>query len=168
MMNSKTLSLIQKIIVIVIAVIAVFFYVKIMKNPEEAGGYIDNMLRFTYVVLALALLGTVLVWIKDIVTNPKNLMQMLVYLGLFALVVLIAKFVLASNEPVVYGSKLKIDAETSNWVDTGLYTFYILAVIAILLMLLSPVLSLVGGGHKAVEAVEEVFEDDDDETEEEE
>jgi len=166
-MNSKTLSLIQKIIVIVIAVIAAFFYINIMKNPEEAGGSIDGMLRFTYFILVLTLIGAALVWLKDILSNPKKLMQTLIFVGLFALVVLVAKYMLASNQPVDFSSKLHIDANTSNWVDTGLYTFYILAAVAILLMFLSPVLSLMGGGHKAVEAVEEVFEDDDDDNVEE-
>ena len=151
-MNSKTLSLIQKIIVVVIAAIAAFFYISIMKNTEEAGGSIDSMLRFTYVILVLALVGTVLVWFKDIISHPKKLMQTLVFVGLFALVVLIAKFVLASKEAVDFSPTLHVDANTSNWVDTGLYTFYILGALAILLMFLSPVLSMLGGGSKSVAA----------------
>jgi len=161
-MNSKTLSLIQKIIVIAIAAIAAFFYISIMKNTEEAGGSIDSMLKFTYFILVLALIGTVLVWLKDIISHPKKLMQTLIFVGLFALVVLIAKFVLASKEAVDFTPTLHVDAKTSNWVDTGLYTFYILGAVAILLMFLSPVLSALGAGNKSVatttveEEVEEV------------
>ena len=140
------INLILKIIVGVIAIIALYFYVSIMKNPEEAGGAIDSMLRFTYVVLVLALIATILVWLQDIISHPKKLMQTLVFVGLFALVVLIAKYALASNEAVDYYPNIHVDAHTSNWVDTGLFTFYILAFAAIALMFLSPVLSLLGGG----------------------
>ncbi len=163
-MDSKTLSLFQKIIVGVIAAIALYFYISIMRNTEEADGSIDGMLRFTYVVLALALIASVIVWLKDIITNPKKLMQTLVFVGLFALVVLIAKYVLASNEPVDYYPNIHVDANTSNWVDTGLYTFYILGFIAIALMFLSPVLSLIGsGGSSSSSAVEESDEVEEDE-----
>jgi len=149
-MESKTLSLLQKVIVGVIAVVAAYFYISIMKNTEEAGGSIDAMLRFTYIILVIALIGTLLVWLKDILSNPKKLMQTLIFVGLFALIVLIAKFALASNQAVDYYPNIHVDATTSNWVDTGLYTFYILAVAAILLMFLSPVLSLMGGGSSKV------------------
>ncbi len=160
-MESKTLSLLQKVIVGVIAVIAAFFYVSIMKNTEEAGGSIDAMLRFTYIILVIALIGTLLVWLKDIISHPKKLMQTLIFVGLFALIVLIAKFALASNQAVDYYPNIHVDAATSNWVDTGLYTFYILAAAAILLMFLSPVLSLLGGGSSNTSSVEEIEEVED-------
>ncbi len=161
-MDNKTLSLLQKIIVGIIAIVALYFYVSIMRNTEEADGSIDAMLRFTYVVLVLALIATVLVWLKDIVSHPKKLMQTLIFVGLFALVVLIAKFGLASNEAVDYYPNIHVDANTSNWVDTGLYTFYILGFAAIALMFLSPVLSLISGGSASATSDEEAeFEEED-------
>jgi preprotein translocase subunit SecY len=159
-MDSKNLNILQKIIVIVIAAIAAFFYISIMKNTDEAGGSIDGMLRFTYIILVIALIGTVLVWLKDILLHPKKLIQTLIFVGIFVLIVLFAKYGLASNEPVQYANGMKIDGNTSNWVDTGLFTFYILAAIAILLMFLSPVLSLVSGnGSNASDVIEEEYND---------
>ena len=164
-MNNKSLNLIQKLIFIVIAAIAAYFYIMILINKEDTKALsapLNGMLNFTYVILVLTLVGAVLVWLKDIITHPKKLMQTLIFVGLFALVVLIAKYALASNKAVTYSPSLSIDANTSNWVDTGLYTFYILAAIAILLMFLSPVFSLIGGGtSKAVQEVEEeILEDE--------
>jgi len=162
-MDNKTLSLIQKIIFIVIAAIAAYFYIMILINkedPDALSAPLNGMLRFTYVILVLTLVGAALVWLKDIITHPKKLMQTLIFVGLFALVVLVAKYALASNEPVKYSPSLSIDANTSNWVDTGLFTFYILAGIAILLMILSPVLSIMGSGNRKI--VHETVEGDQD------
>jgi len=141
-MESKTLSLTGKIIVGVIAIIAIVFYVLILRNSDTDSSSIDNMITFTKFVLIITALFAVLVWIKDIVTHPKKLIQSLIFAVIFIIVILIAKYALASNEAVVYSNKLSIDAGTSNWIDTGLYTFYILGAIAILLMFLSPVFSM--------------------------
>ena len=160
-MNDKKISLIEKIIVGVIAIIALFYYISIMKNTEDASGAIDGMLRFTYVILVLTIVATVWVWLKEIITHPAKLKQTFLFVGLFAVVVLIAKYVLASSEPVTYYPNIHVDANTSNWVDTGLYTFYILAFVAIALMFLSPVLSFVAE-KKSLGQEEELIEEGDD------
>jgi len=157
-MESKTLSLIQKIIVVVIALIAAFYYISIMNSTNEDTGSIDGMMRFTYIILVIALIGTVLVWLKDLIMHPKKLVQTLVFAAIFLIIILFAKYGLASNSPEHYANGISINATTSNWVDTGLYTFYILAVIAILLMILSPVFTLMGAGKSNNVAIDEISE----------
>ena len=165
----KSLSLTNKIIVGIIAAIGLFFYIMIMKDTEDAGAYIDGMLKFTYVVLAITLLASVWVWFKEMLSHPEKLKQTGLVTILFLVIVAIAKYVFASNQPVHYKPNINVDATTSNWVDTGLYTFYILGTVAVLLMFLSPVLSGIGmGGNKASEEVieeeyEETYEESDDE-----
>ena len=165
----KSLSLTNKIIVGIIAAIGLIFFIMIMKDTEDAGGYIDGMLKFTYVVLAITLLASVWVWFKEMLSHPEKLKQTAMVTVLFLAIVAIAKYVFASNQPVHYKPNINVDATTSNWVDTGLYTFYILGTIAVLLMFLSPVLSGIGmGGNKASEEVieeeyEETYEESDDE-----
>ncbi len=161
----KKISLTNKIIVGIIAVIGLIFYIMIMKDTEDADGYIDGMLKFTYVVLAFTLLASVWVWFKEMLSHPEKLKQTALVTVLFLLIVAIAKYVLASNQPVHYNPNIDVDATTSNWVDTGLYTFYILGTIAVLLMFLSPVLSGIGmgGSNKVSEEYDEEYEDTDDE-----
>ena len=157
----KKISLTNKIIVGIIAVIGLIFYIMIMKDTEDAGGYIDGMLKFTYIVLAFAALASVWVWFKEMLSHPEKLKQTALVTVLFLVIVAIAKYGLASNQPAHYKPNINIDATTSNWVDTGLYTFYILGTIAILLMFLSPVLSGIGmGGNKASEELEEEYEEE--------
>ena len=159
-MENKSLSLTNKIIVGIIAVIGLIFYIMIMKDTEDAGGYIDGMLKFTYAVLAFTLLASVWVWFKEMLSHPEKLKQTALVTVLFLVIVAIAKYVLASNQPAHYKPNINVDAATSNWVDTGLYTFYILGTIAVLLMFLSPVLSGIGmGKNKASEEYEEEYEE---------
>jgi len=148
-MKDKKLTLINKIIVGVIAIIGVILYFMIMKDADNASGIIDTMLRFTYFVLAFAVFVSVLVWFKEMLSHPAKLKQTVIVTVIFLAIVFFAKYVLASNQPVHYFPNIDVDAKTSNLVDTGLYTFYIFGTIAILLMFLSPVLTMLGSGSSS-------------------
>ena len=165
-MESKTLNLIGKIIIGIIAVIAVIFFIPIIRNPHDSDTAIDGMITFTKFVLIITIIIATFVWVKDIVTHPKKLVQTAISAGIFLLVVLIAKYALASNKAADFG-KHHIDAGTSNWIDTGLYTFYILGAVAVLLMFISPVLSMFAPNATAnavgeiEEEIDEMIDDDD-------
>ena len=164
----KKISLTSKIIVGVIAVIGLLFFIMIMKDTEEAGGSIDGMLKFTYLVLALTVLASVWVWLKEMFSHPDKLKQTAIVTVLFLAIVAIAKFVLASNKAEHYYPNIDVDAKTSGWVDAGLYTFYILGTIAVLLMFLSPVLSGFGSKKAIADEYEEEYEESEEEYEEDE
>ncbi len=159
-MENKTLNLITKIIVGLIAIVGFILFVMIMKDTENAGGVIDAMLNFTYLVLAIAVVASVWVWFKELISHPEKLKQTALVTIAFLAVVAIAKFVFASNEPVHYYPNINVDANTSNWVDTGLFTFYILGTVAVLLMFLSPVLSMLGGNKAQAVADEEIYDNE--------
>ncbi len=145
-MENKTLNLITKIIVGIIAVVGFILFVMIMKDQENADPYINTMLNFTYLVLGITVLASIWVWLKELISHPEKLKQTFIVTMLFIGIVSIAKYGFASNEPAHYYPNINVDANTSNWVDTGLFTFYILGTIAVLLMFLSPALSMIGGG----------------------
>jgi uncharacterized membrane protein YozB (DUF420 family) len=149
-MENKKITLITKIIVGIIAVVGLIFYIMIMQNPDNADTAIDYMLNFTYIVLGFTVLLTFWVWLKELLSHPQKLKETAIVSIIFLGIVLFAKYVLASNQPEHYYPNINIDATTSNWVDTGLYTFYILGAIAVLLMFLSPLLSkLADSGSKS-------------------
>ncbi len=160
-MENKTIKYLRIVLVIAIAFLAGLFYVQILANSgdEEINdalkGAINGMFYVTYIVLATTVLMAVFVWFAELFTHKKKLVEFLISAALFIMVVLVAKYVLASNEPVTYNSNLKIDATTSNWIDTGLFTFYILAAIALLSIILSPLLTGFGswGSEKELEEV---------------
>ncbi len=131
-METKTLSILQKVIIGVVALIALVFFIQILRNPENSGA-INGMIKFTYVVLVVTGLLVLMAWLKDMISHPAKLMQTGIAAILFLAVVGVSK-ALSYKEGVDYG-KLHISGSTSSWVDTGLYTFYILGAIAILLLL---------------------------------
>jgi len=146
-MKDKNLNLINRLIVGAIAVIGVILFIMlVLKDSENAGGAIDTILRFTYIVLLIAVIVSIWVWFKEMISHPGKLKQVAIVTVIFLAIVFFSKYVLASNKAVHYFPNIDVDAKTSNWVDTGLYTFYILGTIAVLLMFLSPVLSMIGGG----------------------
>lgn len=156
-MKNKNIKYIGMGIIGILALIALFFFVSIAKDVDNAGGAIDGFISYTFFVLAIAVLATVAAWLMDVIAHPSKLKQTGVAAIAFLVVVGIAKFAFASNKGEQLTSKLFVDAKTSNWIDTGLYTFYILAIIAILLVFLSPVLTSFGG--KSSLAVEELADD---------
>jgi len=131
-METKTLSILQKVIIGILALIALVFFIQILRKPES-GGAINGMIQFTYVVLAITVLLVLTAWLKDMMSHPAKLMQTGIAAVLFLVVIGVSK-ALSASEAVDYG-KRHITGSTSSWVDTGLYTFYILGAIAILLLL---------------------------------
>ena len=165
----KIISLISIIVIGIIAIVGLALFVMIMTDSKIVGDDpIDLMIKFTYLVIAITVLAAIFVWVKEMIFHPKKLKQTAISTVIFLAVVAIAKFVLASNKPEHYYPHIDVDGNTSGWVDTGLYTFYILGTIAVLLMFLSPVLSGLGGKNNTVEEFEEEYEDNDEEYEEDE
>ncbi len=162
-MENKTISLTNKIIVGLIALVGLVLYIMIMKDPDNADSAINAMLNFTYFVLGFAVLVSLWVWFKEMLTQPGKLKETAIVTIIFLIIVAIAKYGLASNQPAHYYPNINVDAATSNWVDTGLYTFYILGTIAVLVMFLSPVLSMVASGSKSSS---EAYEEEEEEIEE--
>ncbi len=156
-MKNNNIKYIGMGIIGILAFIALFFFISIAKDTDNAGGAIDGFITYTFFALALAVLATIAAWLMDVISHPEKLKQTGVAAAAFLVVVGIAKFMFASNEGEQLTKKIFVDAKTSNWIDTGLYTFYILGIIAILLVFLSPFLSSIGGKSSA--AVEELAED---------
>lgn len=80
-----------------------------------------------YILFAVAALAAILFPVLQLIQNPKNAKGALVGIG--ALVVVFGiSYALSSD---VNPSKMEVSAETVKQVGTGLYAFYILAIVAI-------------------------------------
>ena len=92
---------------------------------------VDMMLRWAYVLLAVAVLATVLLPLLAIAKNPKSAVRTLIGLAIVAVVVVVA-FALASDAPVVNSAGgFFEDKLTLKLSDTGLYATYAAFVVAI-------------------------------------
>ncbi len=163
---------IVKLLVLVLAVIAGLLYILMVKSGDvkTQNAYIDNLLNLTVALLYVTAILAVLGWIMDIFASKKSMVYTLISFGVFLVIVLLA-YSQASDKPFTVGG-IEYSGTVSKWSDTGLYTFYILAVIAVVLMVFTSLFSGISlGGNKKtvlaegeeVEAGEEPEEESDEE-----
>ncbi|TWO32209.1 hypothetical protein E1J38_010315 [Seonamhaeicola sediminis] len=132
---------ILKIVAFAIAIIGAIFALMIIAGDEgSAGGPAGNMLYVTYVVLALIVGLVVIFVIKGLFAG--NIKKTLLTVGAFLAIVFIS-YAMSSGtdldlQPFVDKGQ-DITEATSKKVGAGLYTFYVLAFLAIASMAFSGV-----------------------------
>ncbi len=123
---------ILKIIAILLSVAGVIFLAMIIAKGDtavtETGYGVDGFLYVAYITFAITLLFVLFFVVKGIFEG--NIKSTLLSVGAFLLIVIIS-YVLADGTPMQVLDAEPLSASGSKWVDTGLYTFYIMAVIAI-------------------------------------
>lgn len=139
---------ILKYLAIVIGLIGLFFLGRVLVAGDDAiessaelqGSVLTPFLYLAYIIIAVAI-GLVLVFmIKGLFSG--NIRNTLIAVGSFVLIVVLAYlFTDGSEMPLKDGSMLS--ASSSHLVSAGLVTFYIMATIAILAMLISGVKKLI-------------------------
>ena len=111
----------------------------IISSPELQGSILNSFLILTWIVIGIAVLAVlVFVILKLFSGNIKNI---LISIGAFIAVFLIS-YVSASSDDYRLPNGTAVSGQLSKWVDTGLYMFYILAVVAVLALLISSVKKL--------------------------
>ncbi len=132
---------------IIIGILAAVFFVRIMIESDDAikeqaslqTSLISPDLYLAYIILGITVLLVLIFTIVGILRG--NIKKTLISVGLFAVVILVSYFGFAGD----FGMGFDIsDTETlslsgAKWIGTGLYTFYILALVAILAMIVSTV-----------------------------
>lgn len=128
-----------RIVVLIMALIGIVLLATILTGNQ---GTISLYMNVAYVVLAIAILFTLLFSFAQLFTNKDTLKKTLISVGLFVVVIVIS-YVLSEGEAVYKAGQLVVSESGSKWVGTGLRTFYILTFIAIGLMVFSGVKKLV-------------------------
>lgn len=132
---------------IIIGILAAVFFVRIMIESDDAikdqaslqTSLISPDLYLAYIILGITVLLVLIFTIVGILRG--NIKKTLISVGLFAVVILVSYFGFAGD----FGMGFEIsDTETlslsgAKWIGTGLYSFYILALVAILAMVVSTV-----------------------------
>ena len=154
-MESKTIGYIQIGIIAIISLVGLYFFYDIASDTKEATG--TGMIKFTYFMLGITLFAALVVWILDIISDVDKLKRFGISLGVFLLVLLGSYFAADGGEYKL--GKLAVDDSTSKWIDTGLSMFYVLVILAILLMIFSPVITTLVSGSKK-QQVEEIVEEE--------
>lgn len=132
-MDLKKLS---KIVVIILSLIAIVFWTTVVMADEKEGGLIEPMIYVAYVIMAIAIVLVLFYSITGILAKKGELKKTFIGVGAFLGVILVS-FLIADSTPVPLKDGGEVSSFASKMVSTGLNSFYILALIAIGLMMFS-------------------------------
>ncbi|CAM3252877.1 hypothetical protein [Aequorivita lipolytica] len=123
---------ILKIVALLLGIAGVIFLAMIITKGDEAvsatGEGVDGFLYVAYITFAITIVFVLFFVLKGIFAG--NIKNTLISVGAFLLIVAIS-YVLADGNPMAMQEGEMLSASGSKWVGTGLYAFYILAVIAV-------------------------------------
>lgn len=121
-----------KIVALLLSIAGVIFLAMIISKGDtaiaETGAGVDGFLYVAYITLALILVFVLFFVLKGVFEG--DIKKTLMSVGVFLLVVVIS-YVLADGTTMTLQDGDMLSESGSKWVGTGLYTFYILAVLAI-------------------------------------
>ncbi|HLT54064.1 MAG TPA: hypothetical protein VKZ97_09240 [Flavobacteriaceae bacterium] len=127
-----------KIIVLIIGVIAAFFFIRIMSIGDDVievdvakQSIVGSFITLALITLAIAAIITLVFTLINLVMHPEKLKQALISIALFAVVVAIAYF--TSSEWMPEGSEISTGG--AKWIEAGLKAFYFLVIVAVGAML---------------------------------
>ena len=121
-----------KIIGIVLGLLGVLFMALLLSGNESS---MDWLIYTGYIVLAVVVVMVLLFVLKGVFEG--DIKKTLISVGVFAAIIIVS-YVLADSTPMALPDDGGMTSESgSKWVGTGLYTFYILAIVAVGLMVFS-------------------------------
>ena len=135
---------ITKIIALILGVAGVIFWGMLVAKGDEAiresgGEGLDMILYVAYTIFAIVCVAVIIFVIKGVFTG--DIKKTLFSLGAVALIFVIS-YVLATGTESLTRDGEVVTAQTSKWIGTGLYAFYIMAILALASMVLSGVKKL--------------------------
>lgn len=129
---------ILKIVALILSVAGIIFLAMIVSKGDEVvkatGEGVDGYLYVAYITFAIVLLFVIVFVLKGILAG--NIKKTLITVGAF-LVVVIISYALADGTPMKLSDDTMMTESASRWAGAGLYSFYILAILAIGSMILS-------------------------------
>jgi len=135
---------ISKIVALVLGVAGVLLWGMLMIKGDEAviasgGEGLDSFLYVAYLTFAILLITVVVFVVKGILGGDVK--KTLMSVGAFLLIFVISYIMADGVESFTKDGEL-VTAQTSRYIGTGLYTFYILSVLAVVAMAFSGVKKL--------------------------
>jgi hypothetical protein len=140
-----------KIVSAIIGVLAAFFLLKIIgtgdddiKMAASMGdfGAVSPLVELARIVLLITISVTLIFTLLGLFSDPAKLKKAAISVGLFLVVVVISYLISDGIETPLKDGEV-LSASASRWVGTGIRTFYILAAVAIGLMLFSGVTRII-------------------------
>lgn len=140
-----------KIVSAIIGVLAAFFLLKIIgtgdddiKMAASIGdfGAVSPLVELARIVLLITISVTLIFTLLGLFSDPAKLKKAAISVGLFSVVIVISYLISDGIETPLKDGEV-LSASAVRWVGTGIRTFYILAALAIGLMLFSGVTRII-------------------------
>ncbi len=129
---------ILKIVALLLSVAGIIFLAMIIAKGDAevtaTGAGVDGFLYVAYIIFAITILFVLFFVLKGLASG--NIKNTLISIGVFLLIVVIS-YVLADGTPMEIQDQEPLSASGSKWVGTGLYAFYIMAILAVGAMVFS-------------------------------
>lgn len=129
-MNLQKLT---RLLVIVLSVLSIVFLATIMMADAQDGGMIAPIIYVSYLMLLIAIVFVLYYTFKNLASKKGELKKTFISIGAFLGVFLVA-FIFADGTAVPLKDGGEVSSFASKMVSTGLNAFYILALVAIGLM----------------------------------
>ena len=132
-------NLISKIVAILISLVGIIFLITVLTADTPDGGLVEPLIYLSYVTLGIAVVIVLLYTILNLASKQgKDLKQTFIGFGAF-IAILVLSYVFAEGTAIVVKETgvVEVTETASRLVSTGLNAFYILAALAIILMVVS-------------------------------
>ncbi len=110
---------------------------------DIAESSVTPLYSLTLIIFVITIIATLIAVFSTMAKNPKSLKNTAIGIVAFLIIVVLG-FVLADGVETPLKDGEMLSASGSKWVGAGLYTFYVLAAVAVGLMFLSGIKKLIG------------------------
>ncbi|QLE00879.1 hypothetical protein HX109_04590 [Galbibacter sp. BG1] len=125
---------IAKILAIILGVIGLGLWLAIVYQDSNEG-VISIMINLGIWLTVIIAAITFIFSLVGLASDPDKLKKSLISVGVFALIIAISYFVLASGSDIdldkMAARDIDVSENTVRWVGAGLWTFFILAILAV-------------------------------------
>ncbi|MCM5662574.1 hypothetical protein [Galbibacter mesophilus] len=125
---------IAKILAIILGVVGLGLWIAIVYQDNNEG-VISLMINLGIWLTIIIAAITFIFSLVGLASDPDKLKKSLISVGVFALIIAISYFVLASGSDVdldkMAARDIDVSENTVKWVGAGLWTFFILAILAV-------------------------------------
>ncbi len=136
-MKDKIANITRWILIVLLAISVIpgaLFYLGILDT--------EMFLNIAYMLLGIAALVMIMSPIYGIVTNPQNIVKLLISVGLIVIVFILGYVLAGDSVTEVQSVKHGLTQESSKMVGTGLYVTYITFGLTVLSLLYSSVIKI--------------------------
>jgi len=134
----KFLKIVLKIVSAALGILGLVFLAMILNQGDDSiemgdDGIVSSIIYLAFVVLGIAVLSTILFSLLNLFSSKEKFKKSIISILSFGSVIALAFFLSEGVETPMQDGKV-LSENASRWVETGIRTFYILVIVAAVIM----------------------------------